>query len=158
MTLQIFPEYLKECNQIIFKLIYSNSGQLKQTTKKVPCSTFSWEEKNLYCSYLLRRAIWAGLKTESVQRGLVCFTTILSVTLESSKGHWAPLGAAKVFHRSDSFVIPLFGFSAFFTESFWCLKSRDPAIDEYIEHPLWRSHRLVWSASWVEYPTWPWSL
>ena len=35
MALQIFPEYLKECNQIIFKLIYSNSGQLKQTKKKV---------------------------------------------------------------------------------------------------------------------------
>lgn len=152
MTLQIFPEYLKECNQIIFKLIYSNSGQLKQTTKKkVPCSTFFWEEKNLYCSYLLRRAIWAGLKTESVQRGLVCFTNYITSTFWKQQRALGPLVLLKCFIDQTSLSSLSLGFLPFSLRVSGAFQRVGSKVNWWVYRTsLWRSHRLVWSASWVE--------
>lgn len=48
MTLPAFPKHLKECHHIISKLIFSNSGQLKQQQKDITLYFFLWGAK-IFC-------------------------------------------------------------------------------------------------------------
>ena len=149
MTLQIFPEYLKECNQIIFKLIYSNSVQLKQ--KQGVMLHFFLRREKLILFKSSQKSYLSRSENRICSESTCLFHQLhYQHLLEAAKGI-GPLGAAKVFHWSDLFVIPLFGLLPFSLRVSGALQRVGFKVNWWVYRiSLWRSHRLVWLASWVE--------
>ena len=149
MTLQIFPEYLKECNQIIFKLIYSNSDKLKQKQGVMLHFFLSREKLILFIS---PQKSYLSRSENTICSDSTCLFHQLHLQhlLEAARGAGS-LVLLKCFIDQtplSSLSLGLLPFSLRVSGAFQRVGSK---VNWWVYRiSLWRSHRLVWLASWVE--------